>query len=202
MTMTTLPTVGHRARAMRLDPFAMQRVFDALLHTMSRPGELTSVDVPEGVPAALLPVVTLADVEVGVAVLEDGDVWAEAVRAVTGARQVPLAEAGVVVALRPLTAADVLALRRGSAEAPEDAARLVAAVDALGPDDGALPLRLRGPGVPGERGIAVTGVDRAVVRALGAANAEFPAGVDAHLVATDGTVASIPRGVTIRLEED
>lgn len=197
--MTVLTTVGHRARAMRLDPLRAQRVFDALLHTMSYPGVCIRLDVPDGVPAALLPVVTLADVEVDVAVLHD-DGWTAAVEAVTGARAVPEDRAGIVVALHAPTAADVAGLRRGTAEAPEDAARLVVTVDALDGTDGTL-LRLRGPGVPGERTLRVAGVGTEVWTAVDAANAQYPEGIDVHLVAHDGTLASLPRGVDIRVEE-
>ncbi|MQA03984.1 MAG: phosphonate C-P lyase system protein PhnH [Streptosporangiales bacterium] len=200
MAVTELTSLGRKARAARLDPLAAQRVFDALLHTLANPGVPATIAVPAGVPPALLPAVTLADVEVTMTVLTDDD-WADAVFAVTGARRAALADAGLVVALRPVDAGEVRSLCRGTAEAPESAARLVAAVEAIGGDAGT-ELTLRGPGVPGVRQLCVRGLDPAVVRALAEANTEFPAGVDAHLVAADGTVASIPRGTEVRVARE
>lgn len=197
MTTPTLDTVGTRARAARLDPTAAQRVFDAVLDTLARPGTLGTLDVPAGVPPALLPAMTLADVEVALAVLDVDDRWDAAARAGTGAHRTGVVAANIVVALRPLTAADVRSLNRGTPQAPEAAARLVVAVEALHVASGPLTLSVHGPGVPGERRFGVTGLDAAVVDALTVANADFPAGVDTHLVATDGTIASLPRGVTI-----
>lgn len=192
-------SLGTRVRAARLDPLAAQRVFDALLHTLASPGTVATIDVPPGVPPAVLPAVALADVEVTVAVLADDD-WAEALCTGTGARRAAPADAGIVVALRPLQPTEVRSFHRGTAQEPESAARLVAAVDRIGGDG--TELVLRGPGVPGERRLSVAGFDRAAVLALAEANAEFPAGIDVHLVAADGAVVSIPRSTRISVDEE
>lgn len=199
--MTGTQTLGERARAVRLNPFPAQRVFDQLLDSLARPGTLAQLEFPPGVPPALLPAVALADVEVRVAVLDDGAGWADPVHAVTGAPRTSASEADMVVALRPVTAEEVTTLRRGTPYAPEHGARLVVAVERLDAETGPLRLALTGPGVPGERTVAVTGLDHTVATALREANGEFPAGVDVHLVAADGVLVSVPRSVRIRIAE-
>lgn len=201
LSSATVTGIGERARAARLRPLAAQRAFGLLLDTLARPGTIAHLDVPPSVPAALLPAATLADVEVTLAVLDDGG-WAEAVYAATGSPRAELPDADIVLTLRRITADEVASLRRGSAEAPERGARLVAAVDALHTGDGALRLSFTGPGVPGRREVTVDGLDPAVVAALAAANAEFPAGIDVHLVAADGALVSIPRSTSIRIDHD
>jgi alpha-D-ribose 1-methylphosphonate 5-triphosphate synthase subunit PhnH len=56
-----------------------------------------------------------------------------------------------------------------------------------------------GPGVPGSRSFGVTGLDTAVLAAIGEANQGYPAGVDTWLVAGDGTVIGLPRSSTLVL---
>jgi alpha-D-ribose 1-methylphosphonate 5-triphosphate synthase subunit PhnH len=193
-------TLGERARAIRLDAYSAQRGFGLLLDSLARPGTLVRLEVAAGTPPALLPAVTLADVEVALGVVGDEE-WAAAAHAVTGAPRADIAEADLVVALRPLAPDELLRLRRGSALAPEKGARLVLAVDQLDADTGALRLTLTGPGVPDEQAVGVTGLSHDVVTALQHANSEFPAGLDVHLVARDGVLASIPRSATVRVVE-
>ena len=127
----TPATLGERANAVRLNPFAAQRVFGLLLDSLARPGTLARLEVPPGVPPALLPAVALADVEVPLTILDGETGWAEPVYAVTGAPPAPLAGADMVVALQPLASAEVATLRRGTPDAPERGARLVMAVERL-----------------------------------------------------------------------
>lgn len=203
MTIAAGDTAGTRARAARLRPVVAQHVFRVLLGSVARPGTLATLDVPEHVPPALLPVVALADVEVTLAVLADDAAWAEAVYAVTRARQADLPEADIVLALRPVTADEVASLRRGTDLAPERGARLVTSVRRIDTDDGDVRLRLSGPGVPPgtPRRLGSFGLAADVFDALIAANAEFPAGVDVHLVADDGTLASVPRSTRIEFDD-
>ncbi|HZC25899.1 MAG TPA: phosphonate C-P lyase system protein PhnH [Actinopolymorphaceae bacterium] len=194
-------SLGERARAVRLGPFATQQAFKVMLDTLARPGTIGYLVVPTDVPAALVPALTLADVEVPLAVLEAGDGWSGPVNAVTGAPRATAPEAGIVAALRPVRVDEVTSLRRGSAYAPEEGARLVLAVERLDNSVGPLRLVLSGPGVPGQRSVVVTGLDSAVVAAVQEANADYPAGIDVHLVAADGALVSIPRTATIRAED-
>lgn len=118
------------ARA-RLDHGASQRSFRALLDTAARPGALASLpdDAAPGLPRALVPALALADVDVTVAVLDDAraTLWQDALRTATGARSGPPTAAQMVVALRPPRPAEVAGLERGTADAPERAARLIIA---------------------------------------------------------------------------
>jgi alpha-D-ribose 1-methylphosphonate 5-triphosphate synthase subunit PhnH len=211
----TSTTLGERARAMRLRPRAAQDVFKVLLGTLARPGTIGALAVPSGVPPALLPALALADVETPATVLEEldepvhqegpasGEVdpgWGEPLIATTGARRSAVSAAEIVVALRPATPGEVLSLQRGTAFAPEQGARLVLAVDGLHESAGPLRLVLSGPGVRNERTVAVTGLDPAVLSAVREANADYPAGIDLHLVAADGALVSVPRSATVRIE--
>ncbi|MDF5757073.1 phosphonate C-P lyase system protein PhnH [Spongiactinospora sp. TRM90649] len=199
----TAPTAA--PRGVRRDPGRSQRDFRTLLDVLSRPGRVGRLEVDGEAPAATIPVAALADVEVPLAVLAGAgqERWEHALRVATGAPPAEPGSARMVLALRPLTAAEIAALPRGDASHPELGARLVAAVDALLPGPAAGPgdtmLTLRGPGVDGEATLAVRGLDEQAARALATANADFPAGIDTFLVAPDGAVAGLPRSTRITL---
>lgn len=187
---------------LRLAGESSRQVFDVLLRTLAEPGTVRRL--PDGVvpgvhPACVL-ALALADVEVGVCVDDDAD--GELTRLVadaTGATAVPTHAAWVVVSTEP-TPGLVDRCRRGSALAPEDGARVALAVDALHTGGGEdTVVRLRGPGVPGERVLGIEGLDPAVVDARAAACAAFPAGVDFWLVTADGEVAAISRSTRVEM---
>lgn len=192
-------TVAAMAADARLDTFASQRTFRTLLDALSRPGLLHRLHLPSGVPAALMPALALADVDVTACVLTPSESpdWAAVLTLATGARIVPLEQADVVVALRPPTPDEIRALRRGRADAPELGALLALACGALG--QGRTLLVLCGPGVPESRPLGIDGVEPAVFEALARANATYPAGVDTFLVAADGTVAGLPRSTNLEV---
>lgn len=177
--------------------------FRVLLEALANPGRVCALDVPPEVPAAVVPVAGLADVEVALCVLEaDGSDWADRIRIATGARIVAAESAQLLLALRPLQPSEVARLPRGDALHPEAGARLVLAVDRLHPTEGALRVTTRGPGVPDERSFAVTGLDPAVLEAVHAANRNYPAGLDLYLVATDGRVVGLPRSNRLSWHSD
>jgi len=196
--------MGALAAAARLDGQRSQRAFRALLETASRPGtvaDLAAVALPAEVPPVLIVPLALADVEVSVAVLGDADGrWWDVVRDATGARPAPLDAADVVVAIGPLSADDVAAIRRGTAEEPEGGARVALACTGLhgGGPGGELVLELTGPGVDGHRLLGIDGIAPEVIDAIAAANAAFPRGIDTWLAAPDGRLAGIPRSTRIR----
>ncbi|MEU6611659.1 phosphonate C-P lyase system protein PhnH [Streptomyces shenzhenensis] len=209
---TSAAHTGTLVRALRRGPRESQRDFTVLLDVLARPGRIGRLDVPDGAPAAAVAACGLADVEVPLHVLTGGDpeydAWAEAAHTATRAPRAALSAARCVVALRPLTAPDVAALHRGRPLDPERGARVFAQVDTLAdasdgsPDTAAadaLVLALTGPGVPGERRIAVRGLATDVVDALGRANAGFPCGVDVFLLARDASVTGLPRTTRVRL---
>lgn len=199
----------------RVEGAASRDAFLVLLWTLAEPGDIHTIPpgtLPPGVPGAALLPLALADVDVTVHIAADDDAAAlvDLVSTATLAGHVPL-EAAAMVVLLDATADKVLALRRGSALAPEDGARVAIRVDTLaagGADAVAAPgghpvvtVRLSGPGVPVERTVVVTGLDPAVLGALAEANCGFPAGVDAWLVDGAGRVVGLPRSTQITIEE-
>ena len=138
-----------------LTPRGAQAVFRATLDALARPGtvkRLPSVaDEPLAghVPAALLPLLALADLSTPACVLDgaakageasvtgqaspDGGAagrtaWDAIVRVATNAPRAALGDARLVAALRPLTAGELASLRTGTAAAPEDGALACLAV--------------------------------------------------------------------------
>lgn len=203
--LSTAPTDLSRAR---LSGHRSQQAFRVLLDTLARPGTVRSADavqLPPGVPTALLLPLALADVEVSVAVVsgEPDQRWAPFVRDVTGCRAAPIESASIVVLLDGYSPSDVLAVRRGTALAPESGARLAIACRTLRSGAAAADeagVRLSGPGVDGRAELAIGGVDRELLDAIATANASFPAGIDTWLVSRDGHVAAIPRSSRIETE--
>lgn len=93
----------------------------------------------------------------------------------------------------------------GTLKSPELGATLVLTVEALDEAPAAWPaaglrLRLQGPGVPGTRGLAVTGLDRRWLTRRAAWVGAFPLGVDLVLAAPLALVA-LPRTTRIEFEE-
>ncbi|HEX4248943.1 MAG TPA: phosphonate C-P lyase system protein PhnH [Pseudonocardia sp.] len=187
-----------------LPPVVSHRVFRAVLDALARPGSpahlpgWTSSGAGYETPAALLPLLALADLGTGIHVLEQPEVatrWSDALATATSAPVVPLERARLVGALRPITPAEVGALCRGTALAPEDAALLAVAVtDLVG---GPARWVLSGPGVPGTRTIAPAGVPEGFLAARADAVHRYPIGIDVLLVAPDGRVLGLPRGTSI-----
>lgn len=206
---TTAPDPDLVAAA-RLTPETSLEVFRGALDALARPGRPARLPVvrPDVIPAPLLPVLALADLEVAVHVLDgpadahdDGvadhaDRWLTAIAAATGARTAStLHDADLVLALRLPTAAEIAELRTGDARAPEQGARLVVAVDRIG--TGSTTVTLIGPGAATGRTIDLDGPGTAFFEALDAANRGFPAGIDTWLAAPDGSVTAIPRSARI-----
>lgn len=88
----------------------------------------------------------------------------------------------------------------GTLESPELGATLVLSVDALSdapsPADAAVVLQLQGPGVPGARLLAVTGLHHEWLERRAAWVAAYPLGVDIVLAASNALVA-LPRTTRI-----
>jgi alpha-D-ribose 1-methylphosphonate 5-triphosphate synthase subunit PhnH len=187
----------------RLSPLMSQAVFRVLLESLARPGRVMALPapVPGGGPGAEAGrevgpgVVPLALAVIGSKVAVMGaPSWQARICRATGASSADLAEASLVAIYGTADPRAVSRLRRGSAVAPEDGAKVGLACGALtegGP--GETVLELSGPGVPGRTRLGVDGVDREVFDALRAANAMFPAGVDVWLVDERGQVAGLPR---------
>jgi alpha-D-ribose 1-methylphosphonate 5-triphosphate synthase subunit PhnH len=178
-----------------LNPDLAQRTFRAVLDAFARPGTTSQLPAVPQVPAALLPVLALADLDTPACVLAETGGWDDALATATNAPITALSAARLVAALRPLRAGELAGVRIGDAAAPEDGALVALAVPAL---DGGPALRLTGPGIAGSRVVAPRGgpADLASARA----SAAYPGGFDVLLIDPDGRVLGIPRST--RIEED
>jgi len=175
-----------------LSPDDSQRIFRAVLDALARPGTLGRLPSVPGYPAALLPLLALADLSTPACVLDDEDSgWPGAVRALTSAPVTALGEARLVAALRPVTLAELAEVRAGTAAAPEEGALVTLAIDIFPPNGS--PRLLRGPGISGSRELRVAGLPGGFAAARRRLTEAFPAGADFLLVAPDGTVAGLPR---------
>ncbi|MEM8621410.1 MAG: phosphonate C-P lyase system protein PhnH [Actinomycetota bacterium] len=208
-------TSAERLAHARLSGTASLRIFRALLDAASRPGTIARLPGRrDDIPAVLYPALALVDLDHRVAVLGDGadSEWPALVCAATGASADDgpdgIGHADVVVYVRPPTPDEITTLRRGTASAPEQGARLVVAARAISeeppPVDGSgASVELRGPGVAGSRTVAVDGIGDDVFAALADVNRDFPAGVDTWIVADDGSVVAVPRSTRLeRLTDD
>jgi alpha-D-ribose 1-methylphosphonate 5-triphosphate synthase subunit PhnH len=177
----------------RLSPLASQAVFRVLLESLARPGRVFRLPAEsDAVGPGIVPL-ALAVIGSKVAVAGAPE-WQARICRATGASPVGIDEASLVAIYGMASTETVSRLRRGSADAPEDGAKVGLACGALsegGP--GETTIELNGPGVPGLTRLGVNGVSREVFDALRAANAIFPAGVDVWLVDERGRVAGLPR---------
>jgi alpha-D-ribose 1-methylphosphonate 5-triphosphate synthase subunit PhnH len=190
--------------AERLSPAASQAVFRVLLDALARPGRVLALPAPDagpdpgigpGVGPGIVPL-ALAVIGTPVAVLGDPG-WHDRICRATGATAAAAPDASLLAVYGTADPADIRRLRRGSALAPEDGAKVGLACRRLtegGP--GEVTLELAGPGVPGARRLGVDGIGPAVFEALAEANAQFPAGIDVWLVDDRGRVAGLPRSTT------
>jgi alpha-D-ribose 1-methylphosphonate 5-triphosphate synthase subunit PhnH len=180
------------AIAERLTPRASQAVFRVLLDSLARPGQVLALPQP-GPGPGIVPL-ALAVVGSPVAVLGD-PAMQQAICRATGAHPAAPGDASLVAIYQAADAAAAIPrLRRGSALAPEDGAKVGLACRGLSAGgSGEVTLELSGPGVPGQARLGVDGLGRAVFGALREANALFPAGIDVWLVDTRGQVAGLPR---------
>jgi phosphonate C-P lyase system protein PhnH len=203
----TITDFTRLAAACRLDSSRAERVFRSLMDTLARPGLRQVLEVPEGLPAVLTPLLALCDLDTTVAVVgpeADRDRWESFVAAVTGARRAPVTVAGWVVALGSEQAQQTLAAYPGTPESPEQAARLFLAVDRIHPVNSGAPansnstrMQISGPGVRGIRQLAVDGLDPGLMLRLDRVNEVHPAGLDAWLVDPTGTIVGLPRTLRI-----
>jgi alpha-D-ribose 1-methylphosphonate 5-triphosphate synthase subunit PhnH len=177
----------------RLAPLMSQAVFRVLLESLARPGRVFQLPtVGDEVGPGIVPL-ALAVVGSKVAVAGAPE-WQARICRATGAQPAGIEEASLVAIYGTAETETITRLRRGSAEAPEDGAKVGLACGALTEAGAAeTTIELKGPGVPGRTLLGVDGVGREVFDALREANARFPAGVDVWLVDERGRVAGLPR---------
>jgi alpha-D-ribose 1-methylphosphonate 5-triphosphate synthase subunit PhnH len=185
--------------AQRLSPLTSQAVFRVVLASLAQPGRIfqlpevvTEPEVGIGVGAGIIPL-ALAVIGAKVAIIGSPD-WATRICQATGASLAEIAEASLAAIYGPAEPAMISKLRRGSAVAPENGAKVGLDCGTLIADGrGEVTLRCSGPGVPGRIRLGVDGVSSEIFDALREVNAAFPAGVDAWLVDQRGRIAGLPR---------
>lgn len=175
-------------------PMAQQQVFRQLMNAFAYPGRCQTVmaDLAHANMALIRVLATLVDTEVGLADpsgLIAADDW---LRLETRRME---AERAHFVLARGEHAPDFQPYL-GTLESPEGGATVILRVRTLG--TGAR-LWLKGPGIPGQTALAVTGLDPAWLTARATWNASFPMGVDLLLV-DDAQVAAIPRTTHIQIQ--
>lgn len=170
---------------------AHQRMFRHLLDAVARPGLRADLRADLGEAAAWLGVLavfcdntqTLADLT---GALSDAD------RRFLGVADAPATTARFILADGARPPGDLEPVR-GTLEQPDLGTTLVIRVARLGAGD---PLRLSGPGVPGERDLAVTGLNSDWLDARARWCADFPLGCDLVLADATGAVV-LPRTTRI-----
>jgi alpha-D-ribose 1-methylphosphonate 5-triphosphate synthase subunit PhnH len=184
--------------------FRHQRNFRTLLKAMSRPGKLRRLETQELSSPALALAECLLDHEVSfwVAGAERTAASRSEIAAETGSREAGPADADFVFVLEGMDPTIIGEIKRGRLESPEEAAMLVMRVDSRHVDPGErLRIRLTGPGIAEPDGIApeMGGISLDVLRALAAANADYPLGVDAIFIRPNGELMCLPRSTRIQV---
>jgi len=184
--------------------FDAQAHYRLLLDSMARPGKINvmpqlELTTPRGIHAAGA-LVGFALLNSDVSFYVDG-LAAEDVSLyllVNSSARPAEAEEADYVYLDGTAAAEILyRLKTGTLPYPESSATVIVAVEELGGETG-LVLTLSGPGVDGERRLAVAGMGTALLEALVTINAEFPLGIDLVLTDPTGRIACIPRSSRVR----
>lgn len=173
-----------------------QSCFRAVLHALSRPGQIARIvaqpQAPKTLDTATASVLlTLADA--------DTPVWSDAgaeaadwLRFHAGCALTDvLSEAKFVLATGPAPALELL--YAGSEEEPQGSATLILQVQSLTAGDAWI---LRGPGVATTQRLCVAGMPPQFLAQWRALSARSPRGVDVILCARDG-IAALPRSVSI-----
>ena len=176
-------------------PDAQQQAFRAMLDGFARPGTL----VPAQPPGAVLMFLS-AVLDESVSLADPLGLVGTDARRMLLAPTAPEAQARFVLldGRRPPDAGFQPAL--GTLESPELSATLVLTVDALSDAlttaDAAVLLQLQGPGVPGTRVLAVSGLHPDWLARRAAWVGAYPMGVDIVLAAPDA-MAALPRTTRI-----
>jgi alpha-D-ribose 1-methylphosphonate 5-triphosphate synthase subunit PhnH len=188
-------------RALGMDPVHETRAtFRALVDAMSRPGTVQSLPVT---PADRAVLATLVDHEVTVHTRDDD---LRAALSTEGRLSEAAFEDADIIHVRSTTNGRICNADRGTLTEPSGGATVVYAVEQLMENaerdtadaDRWTQLSLSGPGVPDVRSLTVTGLATDEFVALADAQSTFPRGVDA-ILATDATVAALPRSVALEV---
>lgn len=171
-----------------------QALFNSLMQTMSRPGNLSNwSEWIENKPVYLAVLATLLDGEVSLAdadkLLNPSD-WP---LLQTQSATVELADYILCDANKPVGFTPKL----GTLASPDFAATLILKVANLSTEQGELALQLSGPGVNGQTRVYISGIDQAWLESRNEWCSAFPLGIDCILV-DDTQIMGLPR--TTKLE--
>jgi alpha-D-ribose 1-methylphosphonate 5-triphosphate synthase subunit PhnH len=182
-----------------------QQTYRQLIASMSRPGQLVRLKVPDeahAYAAALAIGRCLLDPEVSMgvagsnAILRIQDALVEETRVRVDAHET----ADYLFADDQGINNGIAVAKRGRLDAPETAATLICLLaDNPARETDRLRVRLIGPGIGQRMGIMpeMPGIALATFKALAEANADYPLGVDAFFVRANGDLMALPRSTRI-----
>jgi alpha-D-ribose 1-methylphosphonate 5-triphosphate synthase subunit PhnH len=183
-----------------------QGTFRVLLQAMSHPGRVYTLPLPalgaerqnrEAISGLMDIIETLLDSEVTFTLVSGSLTLAQEIEGRTGSNHTSLPLADFVVIAGNSGDGEIGAAKRGTIEYPDDGATVIYLVDSISAEKGETRLALKGPGIARLAYLSLSGLGRGDLAAIGEANTEFPFGIDIILVDRNGSVACIPRSVSI-----
>lgn len=174
--------------------------FRVLLRAMSRPGSVCQLPrhrEASGQDALLAAVLRcLMDNEVTYYVADDApDGLSLEIFRFTGSNRADIGMADFLIFPAGTSRGRLSGARRGTLEYPDKGATVVYLVERLGETGGEA--AMHGPGINGTVRPLINGLVKAELGLLRAANAEFPLGLDAMFLDSDGRIMCIPRSTRI-----
>ena len=174
--------------------------FRVILQAMSHPGTTCQLPICESKTGEHAPLIQLLsclmDNEVSFSIVgDDSGTLATDLSLHTGSVRTEISESDFVIATRGTTSGQLSRIKRGTLEYPDGGATLVYLVDEIAEEGGTS--ELSGPGVNGTISPLFAGLSATELRGLREINAEYPLGVDAVFLDTNGWIACIPRSTRI-----
>lgn len=174
-------------------------VFRSVLMAMSRPGTIQRLPAGSESPLQIL-LSSLLDQEVSLAGINQraADLAADMAKTVGCSISTPR-QADFLLAVGGCAPTDLVALKKGTAEYPENGATVVFWVDGIAPEGGTI--CLEGPGIKEALSPQFVGIGPDVFQQLAEINQDFPLGIDVIVVDQQGQLACIPRSTRIGVRE-
>jgi len=175
-------------------------MFRILLRAMSRPGivcQLSSHRQESGQRALLAVMLRcLMDHETTYFVMEnESDGLSDEIFRHTGGNLADIDTADFLIFPEGTSRGTLTGAKRGTPEYPDIGATAVYLVEKLGELGGEM--EMHGPGIDGTIRPLISGLAKAEISLLREANSEFPLGVDALFLDTEGRIMCIPRSTRI-----
>lgn len=184
-----------------------QRAFRTILTAFSRPGQIRRLPVSGRDSDALFMILeTLLDQEATHCIIhgDKGSLLSQRLFASTGSRQVASEEADFIIAPDGHTGGTIERAKLGSLEYPERSATVVYCVTALHSEK-PVPLRcsLTGPGIADRCALpAMDGFEYGELLQWSRINQQFPLGIDAIFVDSEGRLMALPRSTQCHMEDE